>query len=65
MDTNDDIRFIDGWLAACQNIAITHGEDSIAVELLSEFDEDILLRAQKRTGFESRKMNRLIREAHK
>ena len=50
MDTNDDIRFIDGWLAACQNIAITHGEDSIAVELLSEFDEDILLRAQKRTA---------------
>lgn len=56
--------FVDGVMFSAQFVALAYGQDSIAEGLLREsgYDQATLLRSQRRSGFESRKMCPLIRE---
>lgn len=58
-------EFLLGYLAALQFVIISHGMDSIAEEAMREsgYTENGFLKAQKQTGYESRKMNKIIRNA--
>lgn len=58
-------EFLSGYLAAVQFLVIGHGMDSIAEEAMREsgYTEQEFLNAQKETGFETRKMNAIIRSA--
>jgi len=61
-----DNQFIDGVLYACQEIYLSHGQDMMAKEIMRASGDGIeFLKAQKRTGYKTREMNRLIREAFK
>ena len=59
-----DDCFIDGVLYACQEIVISHGQDTMACEIMrGAGTEKEFFRAQKNTGHETQKMNQVIREA--
>lgn len=57
-------RFVDGYLAACQNI-VAWGEPHLAEMLITESGETAatLLKAQRKSGFRSRQMCPIIRSA--
>ena len=58
-------EFFSGYLAALQFLVIGHGMDSIAEEAMREsgYTEKEFLKVQTQTGFETRKMNSVIRNA--
>jgi hypothetical protein len=58
-------EFLYGYLAALQFVVVWHGMDSIAEDAMREsgYGKEEFLKAQKRTGFEGRKMNSVIRNA--
>ncbi len=58
-------EFLSGYMAACQFMAISHGLDSIAEEAMREsgYTEKEFLKVQKLSGYETRKMNSIIRSA--
>jgi hypothetical protein len=60
-----DDEFLDGYLCACQYLVIGHGEDTLAEYAMREsgYLEKDFLKAQKKNGFETRRMNRVIRNA--
>lgn len=64
---SNDIQdgFIAGYLAACQNILHLHDEPTVVVDALrhSGFSGKELLSAQRASGYRSRQMCPLIREA--
>jgi len=58
-------RFTRGYLAACQNLVVAHGLDGTAEDLLREsgMERRELLRAQRESGYGSRRMCPIIRSA--
>lgn len=61
--TSKENEFIDGLMYAVQEMAIVHHQDDYARFLMlgSGYRMDDFLLAQKRTGFKTRYMNKLIR----
>lgn len=59
-------EWLGGYLCACQFLVVGHGEDRIAEDAIIEsgFTQNDFLKAQKRNGFETRRMNAVIREAY-
>jgi hypothetical protein len=57
--------FLDGVLFAAQFMALDHNEGGFAQDIIqsSGFSQRDMLRAQRRSGYESRTMCRLIRRA--
>lgn len=62
MDKDKD--FVEGILWAAQFIAVSHGEESLAVDLMGEsgMSEKQFAKAQRESGYESRAMMPLIRK---
>lgn len=61
---NEKSIFLDGVLMACQEIVLSHGQDTMAQEIMRASGTMAqFLAAQKRTEYESRHMNAVIREA--
>ena len=60
-----DDEFLMGFLCACQFMAISHGLESITEEAMREsgYKEDDFLRVQKKTGYHTRQMNKIIKTA--
>jgi len=56
---------ISGILWACQFIVVNHNEDFLAEQLMRESGHSLkeFLAEQKKTGYETRRMNAVIREA--
>ena len=56
---------IDGILYAAQFVHLSHGLTSVAQDLIRESGHsmDEFLKEQKESGFETRKMNLMIRDA--
>ena len=59
------LRFIDGLMFASQFMAVDHREGGFAEDILraSGFSRRDLLSAQRKSGYESRKMCKIIRRA--
>lgn len=57
--------FLDGYLCVCQYLAISHGEETLAEYAMQESGYSLrdFLKAQKETEFETRRMNKIIRNA--
>ena len=62
---DQDKNFLNGYLACVQFIAISHGEDGLAAMALAEsgYKSSTVFKAQKENGFETKRMNKIIREA--
>ena len=58
-------QFIDGYLAAVQFIGVTMGEETLAEYTLNEsgYSCNEFLSSQRKSGFETRQMNKIIRRA--
>ena len=58
-------NFLDGYLCACQFIAIDMGQDTMAEYAMREsgYSLEEILRSQKKSGYHTRKMNKIIRNA--
>lgn len=54
--------FVDGFLSACQGLALSHGRPELAEDLMqgSNLTREELLRAQSRSGFEDEQMISII-----
>lgn len=64
--SSKDLTFIDGVTYAAQELVLCHDQPDLARGIVTNAGTlDKFLKAQKRTGFETRKMNKFFREAFK
>jgi len=56
--------FLNGFMAATQFIALDHGEDAMAEDMMisSGYSKEDFLRTQKQSGLETTRMNKIIKE---
>jgi hypothetical protein len=61
----EEKTMIDGILFACQYLVLVRDEPTFAEELIKEskFTIQEYINAQAKTGYEDRKMNRIIKKA--
>lgn len=59
------LAFIDGILYSAWFMVVYHKEDSLAQDIMSEsgYTKKDFLLAQRRSGIDSRRMNKVIRES--